>query len=209
MPRSFRGSVVAVAAGVALAGSLVSGVAFATHDIPAKAKAISAELVKAYTPCTAPDTGTIAFPVPACDTVTPRDTVCSFGAKGAGKVKAQSTGKGDLKFSWQVAGIEGCEGEMLCPQADVRVTVDDCPAGDCTTIDLPSFPLAGSVGTGCGVVSGGKAKGSGTVNGTFGTAISAGKGQSIELLGCGVRRTTTLGGPAPSAASFSCGILAP
>jgi hypothetical protein len=207
MQRSARRSLAAVV-GVAAGALFLSGIASATHDVPAKAKAISAELVRSYDDCTAPDTSTIAFPVPACSTVTALDSMCSFGAKGAGKVKAQSTGKGDVKFSWQVGGLDpGCEGFTLCPNASVRVTTDDCPGGDCTTLDLPFFPLAGSPATGCGVVVGGKAKGKGTVNGTYGSAITLGDGQSIELLGCGVRR---IDGPAlPAGNSFSCGVLAP
>jgi hypothetical protein len=193
-------------AGAVAAVALTCGVALATHDVPAKAKSISSELVRAYDDCTAPDTGTIAFPVPACNTVTPLDGICSFGAKGAGKFKAQSTGKGDVKFSWSIGGLDpGCEGHTLCPAMSIRTTIDDCPSGDCTTIDLPDFPFAGA-SPGCGVVTGGKAKGASTVNTTFGTAITLGKGQSIELLGCGLRRVS---GPVPSGNAFSCGILAP
>lgn len=202
---SLRRSLAAVL-GVAAGVTLLSGIALATHDVPAKAKSISSELVDASGECLVPDTGTISFPVPACSGVVDIDSLCSFGAKGAGKVKAQSTGKGDVKFSWQIGGLDpACDGHTLCPVATIRVTTDDCPGGDCTTIDLPNFPLAGSVGTGCGMVAGGKAKGKGMVNATFPGAITLGDGESIEVLGCGVRRIT---GPAVPI-SFSCGILAP
>jgi len=159
-------------------------------------------------PCTAPNTWTVgATPVPACAPPTRADEQCGFGAslgaRGTGKVKALAN-NGDLELQIILRGLGlGCEGEMLCATAAVRVTTDRC-VGDvpCTAIDLPSVIPATS--TSCCVVRNGKCSVRTSINGESFDAVREGERAGIELLGCGMRRVS---GVNPPTSTFTCGTL--
>lgn len=182
--------------------------AWATHDEPGRGRSQKGPLITAYAPCTAPNTVTVgATPVPACAPPTRSDEQCGFGAslgaRGVGKMKALSK-NGDLELTLILRGLGlGCEGEMLCATASVRVTTDRC-VGDvpCTAIDLPGVIPATS--TSCCIVRNGKCSVRTSINGESFDAVRSGERAGIELLGCGMRRIDSGGTPVPT---FSCGTL--
>ena len=81
----------------------IAGVASATHNEPISAKKLSLSLVTSYSACSSgPNTTTVLLPLPACDPPVRNDSVCGFGAKGKGSVKAGVSGSGateTIKFS--------------------------------------------------------------------------------------------------------------
>ncbi|MCW5893912.1 MAG: hypothetical protein KIT14_25695 [bacterium] len=165
---------------------LIAGPAFAqSFNVPAKAKGLKGELVKAFDDCTSPTTFTNPpVALPACSVVTP-DPMCNFGSKGAGKFSA-GVSKTDIKVGATLSGLTGCDGETLTIGANSRVTTTDCQSGgDCTVVDLVGFPI------GSCVVTAGKCSVKTTVEGAIGLGTNVFKeGQvvSIEILGADVLR---------------------
>ncbi len=210
--RGARGSFrVTIAAAAFAAFALPVGAASAAHDQPAKAKTMLSDLVTGYAPCTAPNTTVSdSLSLPACTPPVRYDSKCGFGGTGSGTVKAVVTGKesranGDIQVSAKASGITGCEGETLCLVAAFRGTLDNCPEGSCTTIDVPSF-IIGS-GEQCCVVTGGVCKLKTTVNTVAPGAVNSGKDDGAHVLGWGLQRTT--GSPAATGPTFGSGLLVP
>jgi hypothetical protein len=201
-----------IAGGSLGAVALLASVALATHSEPQKAKSFKGELVAGYNQCTTPNDTAGSLAIPACSPPVRNDDVCSFGPKGKGKVSAAIKGKDestDLKLQFNIKDIQGCEGEVLCPVASIRVTTDNCASGiDCTTVDLANFPVGFPPSDGCCTVDAkGNCKIKIELSEQIPGALEGNNNTGIELLGCGVSRTT--GTPSPTGPSFTCGLLAP
>ena len=193
--------------GALIVGSLlVSGVAFAAHNEPEKAKRFESNLVRAYAPCVLFNTVTDSFPpLPACTPSVPLDGVCGISAtEGRGKVKFLVV-PGDIRVKVVVKNLTGCDGETLNLVLSTRLTQDNCLGigADCTIADAIDIPI------GSCIVSNGKCKIDSTVN-TFTTGflgfpiVFPGINDGGEILGCGLVRVTGAGAPART---LSCGLL--
>ena len=195
-----RISSIGVLAAVVVVGLFINGVVFAGHNGPEEAEEFETSLIRAFAACTlenANDT-TPNLGLPACSPSVPLDSVCGIDPnEGEGEVQLQVV-TGDIEIDVEVEGLTGCDGETLSFVATTRVTTDGCSSGaDCTAIDV-SLP-AGSC-----VVSGGECEISTTVNSEIPGALVAGNNAGLEILGCGLVRTT---GPGAPAQTLSCGLL--
>jgi hypothetical protein len=184
----------------------------AMTNMPAKAKVGRSSLTTAYEPCTSPNTSTEwPIPVPAC-TATRSDPICGFGegagSAGSGKFTASLSANGNLKLSVTATHLgRDCEGHLLCATAAVRTTTDQCLDPPCTTVDI-SDAIAASP-TACCQVTVGVCRIKTSINQeSFGT-LAPGQRTGIEILGCGLRRTTGPSHPVAPSKSFVCGLLAP
>lgn len=197
----------AVLIGCGLVG--LSGVALAGHNEPAKANRLLAKLVTAYSPCTAPNDMWVGL-VPACHPTVRSDAGCGYdpaNSNAFGQMKLVVTGSGDVKISARMKGLAaGCEGESLQAVIDVRVSSDDCASADplgCTIVDFPNFPLSAAC-----IVTGGEC----TIHSTtdaFSLLVNAGNENGFELLGFGLKRSTSVNSAAPTGRTFSGGIFFP
>jgi len=197
-----------------LAGALVvvsSAPALATHDEPGRGKALKGSMVTSYKPCTNPNTMTEGgLPQPACSPPERSDPVCGFGSLFGQVGMAKAKGlvhDGDIELSVVASGLgNGCEGQLLCGVVRVRVTTHRCPAGlsPCTTTDLE---LTNESQTACCQVFNGNCRLKTTINTEVFDALRLGQRAGVELLGCGLRRTT--GANLPTGLTFACGMLAP
>lgn len=197
----------------------VATIASAQNNEPKKANITFSKLVTAYAPCTVPnDTTTGPLPLPACAPAVRLDPGCGFGSKGQGKLKANVVGSStptpntqDLKALIIFSGLDaGCHGETLSLLGTVNITTSDCLSGNaagCTVQDtLSTFPL----GT-CVVDTKGKCKIKTTAETVLGFDVIDGGNTGLELVNCGVARTSSVNSPAPPAGtlSFTCGLLTP
>jgi hypothetical protein len=149
----------------------------------------TASLVTAYTPCTKPNAvtrATAGVPLPTCMPVRPVDPQCVFGPGGRGRLSASAM-ENDVKIDIQVEGLTNCDGHELTFVVSSRSTVDFCPGGLCTTIEVKDFPVAT-----CTVRKGGCA-----VNSTVNTytkraegfkVFERGAASEITIIGCGAKR---------------------
>jgi len=202
---------------ILLAGISVSAPAIARAqmtNMPAKAKVGRSSLTTAYEPCASGSATTQTvwpIPVPAC-AATRSDPICGFGegagGAGAGKFTASLSANGNLKLSVTATHLgRDCEGHLLCATAAVRTTTDQCDAPPCTTVDIPDAIAASP--TACCQVTVGVCRIKTSINQeSFGT-LAPGERTGIEILGCGLRRTTGPSHPLPPSKSFVCGLLAP
>lgn len=200
-----------------VAGAIVFHGASAHADLPGpkKAKHYTASFVPAFAPCTSSnDTTTGAIQLPACHPAVPVDATCTFGPDGRGNGTALvldpvGSDPQDIAIRGRLIGLSaGCEGETLCVSATLVVSTVGCASGDadgCTMSTLTDFPI-GTPSTGCGVVSNGKVKLRTTVNTAFNAAV-LNSNTVIQIRGVGVRRTSSVNSPAPSASSFESGLL--
>ena len=176
----------------------IGGTALATHSEPKVAKSLKTSLVKSYVPCTSPDTVT-STNLPACETVVANDPTCDFGPKGSGTAAATvlTASVHDVQLKVSLKGLaSNCEGQTLSGVVSVRVTVDDCTAGDsCTLPDFTDFV----VGT-CTVAKG-ACQIKGTVDAKTPGLLLTGRTTGIEILDCAVKNG--------AARTFSCGLLVP
>jgi len=157
------------------------------HSFPATAKSMTASLVQAYPPCTAPDTKTSAGR-PACLATSEVDPDCLFGSRGIGTLKA-IIAKTSVKLTATLKGLApSCENKTLMPALTVRTTTDDCPEDHCTVAD---YDLTGGL---C-VVRHGKC----SVTTSIPTLYPAGAGSEMTVLACGVREGDRT--------AFTCGIM--
>lgn len=180
-------------------GLVISAVASAGHNEPKEATEGKTSLVRAFASCTLPNDATPNLGLPACTPSVPLDSVCGIDPfDGVGEVLVQSIG-GDVKIQAVADKLTvGCEGETLGFVATVRMTTDGCTAGaDCTAVDL-TLPI------GSCAVSGGKCEIDTTVNTVIPGTFVGGNNLGLEILGCGLVRTTGAGAPAQT---LSCGIL--
>jgi len=204
--------VLAVVAGVIVLRSADAG---ADLPGPKKSRHYMATFVQAFAPCTsANDTTTGAIQLPACHPAVPVDTGCTFGPEGKGTgsalvLPAEEGEPQDVAIRGRLVKLApGCEGETLCVSATLVVSTVGCASGDpdgCTMQTLTDFPI-GTPGNGCGVVQNGKVKLRTTVNTAFGAEV-LNSNTVIQVRGVGVRRTTSVNSPAPSASSFESGLL--
>ena len=196
---------IGVLGGAIVGGLLISGVALAGHNEPKEAKEFKTSLVRAFAACTAPNDFTLNPGLPACMPAIPEDSVCLIDpVNGFGELLVQVL-NGDVKIQVIVDKMIGCDGETLDAVATVQVTTDNCAFGaDCTSVVVPDLPVASCV------VSGGKCEIDTTVNTVMPGSFVVGDNVGIEVLGCGLKRTT-LGSvpllPAAQKRTFSCGIL--
>lgn len=182
---------------------------------PTKAKHYMASFVQAFAPCASSnDTTTGAIMLPACHPAVPVDTGCTFGPDGKGTGSAlvlppDGMLPQDVSIRGRLIGLSpGCEGETLCVSATLVVSTVGCASADaagCTMSTLTDFPI-GTPSTGCGVVQNGKVKLRTTVNTAFGAEV-LNSNTIIQIRGVGVRRTSSVNSPAPSASSFESGLL--
>ncbi len=188
------------ALGAALAIVLANGVALAGHNEPKQAKKFQSALVRAYAPCVAPNDATPNLVIPACSPAVALDPVCGIDAsEGKGSLQVTVLAQGDLKIKVNVTELTGCDGETLDFVTSARLTTDNCAGGgDCTAVDLIDL-VVGSC-----VVANGKCKINTTVNTVIPGALTPGNNLGIEILGCGLVRTTGVGAPART---LSCGVL--
>lgn len=203
-------SLLCTVAGVAVLVAV--GAPASAQSQPKKAKTLKAELVGGYGECTSPNTTTGGvLSLPACSPPVRNDEVCSFGPKGSGKVIAKVKGKGedsDILIKAILKGLQGCEGETLCPVASVRVTTDNCSNGlDCTAVDVENLQVGIPAADGCCIVENGKCKAQANVNEQIAGAIVGNNNTGLQILGCGVNRVT--GSPSTTGPSFTCGLLVP
>jgi hypothetical protein len=201
----------------AAAGSVLFQRASALADLPGptKAKHYMTSFVQAYEPCTmSNDTTTGAISLPACHPAVPVDTRCGFGPEGRGTGSAlvlppDGSNPQDISIRGRLIGLDaGCEGETLCVSATLVVSTVGCASGDadgCTMSTLTDFAI-GTMGNGCGVVTNGKVKLRTTVNTAFNAEV-LNSNTVIQVRGVGVRRTSSVNSPAPSASSFESGML--
>lgn len=179
--------------GVAIAALIVSPALAkpppAKRASAAEPQGFVASLVTAYTPCTKPNSvtrATAGVPLPTCTPVRPVDPQCAYGPGGRGRMSATAM-ENDVKIDVQVEGLTNCDGHELTFVVTSRSTVDFCPDGLCTTIEVKDFP----VGT-CTVQ-----KGNCTVNSTVNTytkraegfkVFEKGAASEITITGCGAKR---------------------
>jgi hypothetical protein len=100
-------------------------------------------VVPAFAPCIKPNSTTLAtagVPLPACMPATRVDSQCGFGPEGQGKIAARSVDS-DVQVEAELEGLVGCEGKQLKMVMSARGTVNYCPDGECTTVDVPDFPV--------------------------------------------------------------------
>lgn len=192
----------------ALALLLAAAPAWAGHGGPARATQFQAQFVRAFEPCDPASVNDTTFSLllPACHPAVPVDDVCAGfdPTKGNSSVKAQVQGA-DIKLSLKMSGLDpGCEGQSLCFVSTLRIATDNCqsrdPAG-CTIVDLVDFPITTRS---CCVVGGGKCRVNTTVNQEIPGGLTGGQDISIEVVGCGMRRTT---GPGAPKMPFRCGVI--
>jgi hypothetical protein len=197
--------VVAVAAGLALAGA--SAMAIAAYNTPAKAKGIKTDLVVAYHVCPGPANATQFFgnaPLPAC---TPPNPVTNdnptnevtFGPKGSMNV-AVALGSGDIKFAFKGADVQNngspFTGNLTAAAKSVISTSNACAAGappqpkpapgagiDCTSEDLGAlfsavFEVPCTAGK-CGLKS--------SVNTIAPNSVSSGSLANTQISGIGMQ----------------------
>jgi hypothetical protein len=126
-------------AGLLLAAARVTAI---EPDPGPQAKAVQADLVMAYEPCTSPDTEIDASAFPACSTPVRSDPVCGYGPKGKGHLTFRVSGQ-NLGVAFRLHGLDaGCEGRTMSLIFHWRVTGDDCGGAGCTldeTKFIPSF----------------------------------------------------------------------
>lgn len=157
------------------------------HSFPATAKSMTASLVQAYPPCTAPDTKTSAGR-PACLDTAEVDPDCLFGSRGIGTLKA-IIAKTNVKLTATLKGLDpSCENKALMPALTVRTTTDDCPQEHCTVAD---YDLTGGL---C-IVKHGKC----AVTTLIPTLYPSGAGSEMTILTCGVKEGDLT--------AFTCGIM--
>ena len=179
----------------------------ATHDEPAKAKAMKVPLVTAYAPCTAPNTLTDGpIPALACAPPVRSDALCGFENRGVGKALGVARANGDVRLVFTLQGLgPGCDGRRLCATADVRSTTDRCQGFPCPAVDLVNVTTVSD--SNCCTVVGGSCKIRTTVNSEVIGTLEPGETAGLEVLGCGLTR---IDGPnLPTGRTFSCGLLAP
>jgi hypothetical protein len=177
----------------ATALALLGASAFASHDVPAKARTATAYLVTAYEPCTTPTvmTDPPGLILPACPAIR-GDPTCGFGPTGSGKIKAKVlvnplTHEGsDVILTALMKGLEGCDGETLTVVASTNTTLDDCGGLACTI----ETPLIARFALGsCEVNAGVCGIGPVSINAyAGGTVLEAGKAMNLEITEVGVRR---------------------
>lgn len=214
MVRGGRRLVVIVAV---VAGSIALQFGNAAADLPGptRAKRFLTTFVQAFQPCTSTnDHTTGAIMLPSCHPAVPVDTSCTFGPDGRGTgtalvLTAVGGQPQDISLRGRLVGLSaGCEGETLCVSATLVVSTVGCNSGDaagCTMMTLTDFPIGTPV-SGCGVVQDGRVKLRTTVNTAFGAAV-LNSNTVIQLRGVGIKRTSSVNSPAPSASSFESGLL--
>jgi hypothetical protein len=197
-------------AAAVLAPVLAAAPALAGHGDhePARAVKFQAQFIRAYEPCDPANVNDTTFSLllPACHPAVPVDDVCAGfdPTKGNSSVKAQVQGA-DIKLSLKMSGLDaGCEGQTLCFISNLRIATDNCQSrdpGGCTIIDLVDFPITTRS---CCVVSGGKCRINTSINQEIPGGLTGGQDISIEIIGCGMRRTT---GPGAPKIPFRCGVI--
>jgi len=202
---------------VAVAGSILLQRVNARAELPGpmRAKHFDTSFVQAFKPCgTANDQTTGAIMLPACHPAVPVDTTCTFGPDGKGTGSALvlpplGTNPQDVSIRGRLVGLSaGCESETLCVSATLVVSTVGCNSGDaagCTMQTLNDFAI-GTPTTGCGVVQNGKVRLRTTVNTAFAAEV-LNSNTVIQVRGVGIRRTSSVNSPAPSASSFESGLL--
>ncbi len=169
-----------IAAG-ALAIGLTATATLAADGEPPKAGKYQATVVNGVDDCTVPSESTGgATPFPACP-MSDSD-VCTFGAKGKGKVAAKA--KTDVALQLQLKGLENCpDGTVLQATADFKSTTNNCTVSDrCTTLGIDNFPIPGAT---CTVAKGG-CKLKTTLNTLVPGLITPGENTAIALGKIGV-----------------------
>lgn len=203
-------------AGAVAAAIVVSHVSAHAQQLPGpkKSKRYQTTFVQAFTPCTSTnDTTTGAIALPACHPAIPVDTGCGFGPDGKGNgmatvLPADGVNPQDVELRGRLVGLNaGCEGETVCVSATIVVSTVGCASDDpagCTMTTLTDFAI-GSGNNGCGVVQNGKVKLRTTVNTAFNAEV-LNSNTVIQIRGVGIKRTTSVNSPAPSASSFESGL---
>jgi hypothetical protein len=184
-----------------LACAVVAGnVALANHIEPERAKKYIVELVTTYEPCETPNDYTASLPIPACSPVVRSDSLCGFQPDvGRGKFVGKVRYKGDISIKGVVRELdEGCEGESFSAVVAVRITTEDCVAGDsCTTGDF-EMPIGNCI------VTDGLCRVRSSVNTLLPGVLRPGDNEGFEMLGCGLIRTSGAGAPVQT---LSCGLV--
>jgi hypothetical protein len=191
---TMRSALVPLLASVLL---LLPVMAAAHHDEAYRATNFKTSVVKAYQPCTSPNT-TTSNGFPACVPAVESVETCDFGEFGSGKAYARVLlgPVHDVELNVRLKRLAAnCEGHVLVGVASVRGTTDDCAGEACTFADIADFPI------GSCTVTDGQCVMKGTVNGTLPGTLLTGRVTGLEILGCGVLDGT--------ARVFSCGLLVP
>jgi hypothetical protein len=171
-----------------------------TNIGPKEATEFMTAFVPAFSPCKKPNSVTLAtagVPLPACTPAQRGDAQCSFGPDGHGKLSVRAI-DADLMVEAEMEGIVGCENSQLRVVMTSRGTVNYCPDGECTTIDVADFPV------GLCTVKDGKCSIKNSVN-TYTKAnegfkvFEPGTRTKLTLLGCSVLHGDVR--------LFECGIL--
>ena len=128
-----------------LAAAFVSPrVAHADHDAPSKVSSMKVGLVRAYEPCTVPNTEH-AHGYDACAPAVPLSPY-QFGPQGQGRARVQVKTEGiQMRFSLtdiRTPGDNPADGVTFTGRIAIRQTSHDCPEPTCTfqtavSIDVP------------------------------------------------------------------------
>jgi len=163
---------------------LTATMALGVNGEVSKAGGFKGELVNAYPACTSPTEITLgAIPAPACPAVDP--VLCTWGAKGKGKVAAKA--KTDVAIQAQLGGLENCvDGTVLFVTASVTAATDNCSVSSrCNSVTLNPFPLGS-----CTVASG-KCKLKTTANTLIPGTVTPGQNTAITISGIAIGTGTS------------------
>ena len=125
---------------LALALALLAASPAPAFVLPKSAKTLKGEFVTAHVPCTINNVATNGpFSSAACGAPgplpLPDNPSCSFGPKGSGKWSL-TVSRSDIKAKVRMTGLDpACEGHDLQLSLLLRITTDDSPIGDVTTVD--------------------------------------------------------------------------
>ncbi|MBM4245444.1 MAG: hypothetical protein FJ148_16810 [Deltaproteobacteria bacterium] len=126
---------------IALGLALLTAAPASAFTVPKSAKTLKGEFVTAHAPCTVHNVATIGpFSSVACGAPGPLPAPadgsrCFFGPKGNGKWSL-TVSRSDIKVKVRMTGLDPvCEGDNLQLSLMLRITTDDSPIGDVTTVD--------------------------------------------------------------------------
>lgn len=110
--------------------------------VPRSAKTLKGDFITAHVRCTVNNIATTGpFSSVACGAPGPLPlaedggTECFFGPKGTGKWSL-AVSRSDIKAKVRMTGLDpACEGDNLQLSLMLRITTDDSPIGDVTTVD--------------------------------------------------------------------------
>lgn len=139
---------VRVALGAMLCSLIVSPAA-ADHDLPAKAKSVKVDLVRAHEACSVPnDTHDHVLVIAACSPATAPSSY-GFGPAGTGTVQVQRA-KNGIKFRFDVKDVRTgaavpVNGVDFSGRVSMRITDDGCSGASCTfeTFISVTLPCSG------------------------------------------------------------------